>query len=397
MPTSSANSETPATHVVELTPPGRGAVAVVLVTGREAQNALDRCFHTVSGRPLSEAPPGRITLGRWNAPDGEEVVACRRSADQFEIHCHGGVAAVGAVVGRLLEQGCQRMSWQEWLRQTSRDPIQVAARIALAEATTTRTAAILLDQYHGALRTAIQQLAACVAAGDWAQAVATLDAVAAHRDVGLHLTSPWRVVLAGPTNVGKSSLINALAGFERAIVSYQPGTTRDVVTTITAIDGWPVELADTAGLRETGDALESAGIELATARVAKADLVVVVYDASETSAQRTGHDVFVESLISCLLPTVRRLRVINKIDLIPNSDRSRFAPSGRILASALTGEGIADLVTAIGRELVPAAPPAGTAVPFTAEQFAALDAARRAVDRRDTAAALAALQPLLAS
>jgi tRNA modification GTPase len=72
-------------------------------------------------------------------------------------------------------------------------------------------------------------------------------------DLGRHLTRPWRVVVAGAPNVGKSSLINALAGFTRTVVTAVPGTTRDVVATAAAIDGWPVELIDTAGLRLTGD------------------------------------------------------------------------------------------------------------------------------------------------
>ena len=74
----------------------------------------------------------------------------------------------------------------------------------------------------------------------------------AARSVGLRLVSGWRVVLAGRPNVGKSRLLNALAGYERAIVDPTPGTTRDVVTVRTALDGWPVELADTAGLRDAG-------------------------------------------------------------------------------------------------------------------------------------------------
>ena len=86
----------------------------------------------------------------------------------------------------------------------------------------------------------------------------------AGRNWGCISSNPWRVVVFGAPNVGKSSLINALAGYERAIVSPTPGTTRDVVTVTTAIDGWPVQLSDTAGFRETQDELESAGIELAT-------------------------------------------------------------------------------------------------------------------------------------
>jgi len=384
------------THVTELTPPGRGAVAVVLVAGPEAEHAVSHCFHPVRGRPLQDSPLNRIVLGRWSRPEGEELITCRRSSEQVEIHCHGGVAAVNLVIQQLVDHGCRRVTWQQWLQQAPRDPIQTAAQIALAEAPTARTAAILLDQYHGSLSAAIKRLTASIAAGDWRQAHDTFDALQTYRGVGLHLTTPWRVVLIGPTNVGKSSLINALAGFERAIVSRQPGTTRDVVTTLTAIGGWPVELADTAGLRDTSDELEAAGIELATEQIAAADLLVVVRDARELVSAHSGGNLM-DAVVSRLPVEARTLNVVNKIDLVRPMDRSRLVGHALIPTSALTGEGIADLVAKIGRALVPATPPGGAAVPFTADQVAALDAAAAAVGRRDAADAKSALQPLLAS
>ena len=164
------------------------------------------------------------------------------------------------------------------------DATTCAAQIALADAVTARTAAILLDQLNGALAAACRAAIAAISASDWPRATELVGQLLDHRDLGLHLTTPWRVVLAGPPNVGKSSLINALAGYERAIVSPVPGTTRDVVTLTTAIDGWPVELADTAGLRATDDELESAGVRLAEAALASADLVIVVRDATSQDA-----------------------------------------------------------------------------------------------------------------
>ena len=162
----------------------------------------------------------------------------------------------------------------------------------------------------------------------------------AREQLGRHLTRPWSVVLAGRINVGKSSLLNALAGYGRAIVHPAPGTTRDAVAVTTAVDGWPVELCDTAGLRATGDAIERAGIERARQRLAQADLVVLVADRSVPwSPEDEG--------LARQYPAA--VLVHNKCDL-PASSGHR---PGGISTSALRGQGIDALLTAIGRRLAP--------------------------------------------
>jgi tRNA modification GTPase len=255
--------------------------------------------------------------------------------------------------------------------------------MALAEAPTARTAGILLDQYHGALAAAIRTALAAATAGDWRSAASTLDAVLAYRAVGLHLTTPWRVVLAGRPNVGKSSLLNALIGFQRAIVCDVPGTTRDVVTATTAIDGWPLQLADTAGLRATRDAVESAGVERATSAIIDADLVLLVDDSIDGPEAAAPNAKAV-------------LRVLNKIDLLPPlaQDNSKRWDN---CTSAITGTGVGELVAAIVSTLVPSPPPAGAAVPFTADQWQRCDAARTAIERRDAQGAATCLQPLIST
>src|SRR5205085_4352386 len=146
----------------------------------------------------------------------------------------------------------------------------------LERATTVRTASILLDQYHGAFDGAVADVLAAIDRGDADAARRLLEDLAAVGPVGRHLVEPWTVVVAGAPNVGKSSLVNALAGYQRSVVSEVAGTTRDVVTTTVAFDGWPVELADTAGLRRAAESLEAAGVELARRFLEGADLVVWV-------------------------------------------------------------------------------------------------------------------------
>ncbi len=218
------------------------------------------------------------------------------------------------------------------------------------------TAAVLLDQYRGALRRAIEQIESSLQAGAKDTARQQVEALLAHAATGLHLIRPWQVVVAGPPNVGKSSLINAIAGYQRAIVHRTPGTTRDIVGVQTAMDGWPVEISDTAGLRETGEKIEQTGIELARQKILAADQIVLVFDKSlPWSAQ---DQTLVESY-----PTA--LRVHNKSDL-PLAPGRR--PPG-MEVSSMHSAGIDALCHEIAGRLVPQPPPPGAAVPFEPEQI----------------------------
>jgi tRNA modification GTPase len=387
----------PSTFVVELTPAGRAAVAVVLVAGSDAVQFVDQCCSLVSRRPVAIASLDRILLSRWREPGGEELIVCRRSSNSVEVHCHGGTAAVRAVIEQLCKLGCRPLTWQDWLNTSSADPIRAAAQIALSHAPTARTAAIILDQYHGSLAAAVRQVLDADDTGDCVAACDALQAVLAGGRVGLHLTTPWQVVIAGPPNVGKSSLMNALVGYDRAIVCDLPGTTRDVVGATTAIDGWPVRFSDTAGLRDAGDHLEQAGIERAASAIAAADLALLVHDATR-DADRGNLDGSwsAANIASYLPPSTPLLRVLNKVDLLP----SGVAPSSEgddLCTSALTGQGIESLIAAISRTLVPTPPPPCAAVPFTADQIKRLEFACDAAQRGDRAAIVASLQPLISS
>ncbi|MEX2358067.1 MAG: GTPase, partial [Pirellulaceae bacterium] len=191
-------------------------------------------------------------------------------------------------------------------------------------------------------------------------------------EFGLRLTQPWRVVLAGEPNVGKSSLINALLGYDRAIVFDQPGTTRDLLTATTALEGWPVELTDTAGLRDSTDRLESSGIERAARMIAEADCVVHVMDVTRIGQQ----DETTATWQTLLAESPRRVGVLNKVDLLPTSLTE--AEPELIHTSVTTGQGLDRLQSAIATRLVPEVPSAGTPLPFTAAQEEHLAAAHRA-------------------
>jgi tRNA modification GTPase len=250
------------------------------------------------------------------------------------------------------QRGVRLCDWKELERLMDEDPLRAAALSALAEAPTARTAAILLDQYQGAFGRAVDKILAALGGGDLEGAGCALVELGQYTAVARHLTTPWRVTVAGAPNVGKSSLVNALAGYQRSVVAPTPGTTRDVVTTLIALDGWPVELADTAGQRAEAETLEEAGIERAIAAAAAADLCLWVLDASVPPIR---HD-----------PAGPRAKiVVNKMDL-PAAWDVTMAPDA-VKVSAQTGEGLADLCRAVAGWLVPDAPPPGAAVPFTPE------------------------------
>jgi len=368
-----------------LTPPGRSAIATLLVDGAGATGHIARLFQSNSGRRVEDVPLKRIVVGRIGSHVGgcgEEVVVCRRGPECVEVHCHGGRAAAATITQSLVSAGCRAVSWQDRAIDWERNRIAAEARTALAQACTQRTATILLDQYNGALASAADKIGRQLGQQHTTDALHDLQALLARSAVGGHLTEPWRVVVAGRPNVGKSSLVNALLGYERAIVYEQPGTTRDALTALTAVDGWPVELIDTAGVRESDDDVERAGVRLAQETMARADLVVLVSDLAEDWGDED------EALWSTLSAP---LLVHNKNDLAaPGDDR----PVG-LATSAFTGVGIDQLLAAMGQRLVPDPPPENAAVPFTQRQRALLKRSCRALEQGEAATATAIVRELL--
>lgn len=388
------------THVCVLTPSGRGAVAVVAVEGVEATAAVERFFRAANRHPLSQQPIGRIVYGRWAGETGEDsagedLVVVRRAADSLEIHCHGGRKSSAQIVGDLQSAGCPVDSPELWAVRESSCPLASAAKLALADATTLRTARVLLDQLHGALRTEIEAMLRDLDSNDLESAAQRLNRLLGFAALGLHLTKPWQVVIAGRPNVGKSSLINTLAGYQRAIVFDQPGTTRDVVSAATAIDGWPVELSDTAGLQASSDAIEVAGISLASERLQQADWVVWVLDAKQLQAMQPADlwHLAQEQAEPIQLIRPRTTLVVNKIDLV--AEHQTHWSEQAIRTSTLTGQGIDRLLAALSQGLVPQVPDSGEAVPFHSMLVEAFTVALAATRKGEAEIAATKLRSLL--
>jgi tRNA modification GTPase len=327
------------TYAQVLSGAGRGAVGVIRVRGPAALAVVSSIFQPVRGASLQAGSRKSPRFGRLA---GDEVVALvlEGKVPAVEIQAHGGQAVMDAVLGVLAAKGVSR---------ETAEPIEES----LARAETLRVARILLDQAEGAFDRELREIRAI---SDHEEKRRRRDLLLERSNLGMKLETGWQIVLTGRPNVGKSRLLNALAGYDRAIVSPQAGTTRDVVTLRAAIDGWPVEIADTAGIREQTEGLESAGIERAQAAIRNADLVVLVLDQSEPLT-REDRD---------LIEThPQSLPVANKCDLSAAWNSEEIVA---LAVSAETSEGLDALLEAISQRLVPNPPPRGCGVPIRPEQ-----------------------------
>jgi tRNA modification GTPase len=372
-----------------LTPIGRGAIATIRVSLLGASRPVADVwpFRAANGRPLSAQSVGRIVFGYWGSEPSEEIVLCALDDATLEIHCHGGDAASRRILRDLAAAGCRVVAWPEFLQQTE-SPLRAEIMGELCRATTLPTAAILWEQANGLFELTVGALVA-EAPGNLPAAAARIREWLAWADFGLHLTRPWRVVLAGRPNVGKSSLINAILGYTRCVVFDQPGTTRDVVSAQTAIDGWPIEVSDTAGLRASADPLESAGIERARQTLETADLAVVLIDVSQPASAAD------RAILAEHRPAIV---VAHKCDLVAYEGNDRWQTDETdqwLRVSAKTGVGVEALVAAISLQLIPRVPPPDSLIPLTERHVALLNTALAAAERADTAGLAQSLAALL--
>ncbi len=375
-------------RVTVLTPPGRGAIATVGVLGSQATTLVAGRFQAASGRSLTAYPLGRVLFGSWRHAStsmaSEEVVVVQSAEDQVDVHCHGGDVAAGSIVQTLVDAGAEHCEVSDWLEQRVPDTIQRDALAALLGAETERAAAILLNQYRGALRTELQQVTNALQNQQIDESRHRLEQMQQAGLLGIKLTQPWRVVVAGPPNVGKSSLVNSILGYDRSIVHGQPGTTRDRVETRAVLSGWPFLLSDTAGLRDADEVTEAAGISRARESIQQADLVLWVREltALDDSRQPPGE-----------LSDCRMILVASKSDLLAGP-----LPAGLgdwISTSSRNGDGIERLKSTIVERLVPISLSTTAAVPFTEAQRLAIDRALEALASQDGEAARLALEKLL--
>jgi tRNA modification GTPase len=365
------------TIVAIATPPGRGGIGVVRVSGTNAK--------TIGSRLLErgELQPRRATFTRALDADGvaiDQVVATLFSApasytgeDVVEISAHGSPLLLTTIVRAAIAAGARHAEPGEFtLRAFLNGRLTLAQAEAVADlvdASTVTQARAAFDQLDGTLTEAIARIdralldltARLEASLDFPDEgyhfITREEAAVAIKDVINSLTTLLRdaargrpvregrqVAICGRPNVGKSSLFNNLVGFDRAIVTAYPGTTRDAVGETVSIAGVPVRLIDTAGLRSASDEAESEGVRRARRASDTADVVVVMLDRS-----RALDDSDRELMSSTA--TRPRVLVANKIDLPPawTADSACVAP---VELSLATREGLDDVRRAIGEAIL---------------------------------------------
>jgi len=296
-----------------------------------------------------------LTFGRLQRGDlGDDVFIVLLGNEQsqtVEVQCHGGPGVVAWLLRFAEDVECRRIDWNEWLCSTTSTTDDAALWSLLAHAVTKRTAAILLDQCQGAFEHELTRLRGLP---DAAQRLEAVHQLRRWESLGKHLVRPWKVAFAGAPNAGKSSLFNALLGFERAITAPSPGTTRDVVSATLVWHGFAFELLDTAGLRTGADVLEAAGVERAVQTHQQADLVLWILDLSDSNPLLPEH----------VQPTF----LIGAKSDLPH----RNGWPCDFQTSATSGEGIPALLDAILHHVLPELPPPGQAIPVLQSQRDAL-------------------------
>lgn len=355
------------------TAPGRAGVGVVRVSGTRAW--------AVAEGLLGSCPPARQAVLRdFRDAYGEAIdrglalwfaaPASYTGEDVLELQGHGGPVVLSAVLERCLALGARLARPGEF---TERAWLNDRIDLAQAEAVADLIDAASLQAARGAMRSlsgefsrridalagevldlrvlveatldfpeedGVDFLAASDARDRLARIRAVLSEVFSAARQGSALREGLVVVLAGEPNVGKSSLMNRLAGEEVAIVTDIPGTTRDAIRQSIVVDGLPVHLVDTAGLRESDDPVEREGIARTRAAIERADLVVSVRSAEAVGAESSS----TERQVASLAAQARRITVVNKIDLTGEpAGETRHADEWTIRLCAKTGEGIATL------------------------------------------------------
>ena len=398
------------------------AIGIIRVSGEGCFALCDQVFRAANGRPFPEQPSHKMVFGEMLDAESRVIdrgLAVRFSGphsytgeDSAEFHCHGSPVVLRELLDALFAAGARQAKAGEFTQRAflngRLDLTQAEAVIDLIDAETAAAARNAAAQLDGGLRRVLEPIQDALlditsrfyAVVDYpdediedvkpeqvAEALSSaekqLSSLLATCQRGKVLKSGVRTAIVGRPNAGKSSLLNALAGYERAIVTDIPGTTRDTVEESVLCGGVLLRLIDTAGIRDTEDVVEQKGVERSRKALESADLVLAVVDGS---VPLTDEDLEVLRLAA---ENPRWIAVFSKCDLWDTKAHSvgiigSPAPAASVTLSSVTGEGLGDLENAVAA-LFPAGDPkeAGSLLTDQRQEEAvrrARDAVRRAKD-----------------
>lgn len=363
------------------TAPGEGAVAIIRVSGPRAISAADKIFKCSAPLPSQRKAPALIyghVVSKGTILD-EVLLLIMRSPHSYtrenvvEFQCHGGTISAKRLLRAILSEGVRQADPGEFTRRAfingRLDMLQAEAVLDLIRAQTDRCATLALEQMEGSLSTSFGNIY-----NDLLKAGADLEATLDFNDGELPdsfmpgmiqrlndtsmqmdvLLATWEeghliregalVVISGKPNAGKSTLLNSLLGKDRVIVSPVPGTTRDVVEEQIIINGIPIRLVDTAGLRSSDCSLEQESVRRARMQIEKADINIHVIDASIKLEKNDCRDI-------ALMDQKKTVIVLNKTDLRCVISPDALTGYETIKAQAINNKGIADIKALISGKL----------------------------------------------
>ncbi len=358
------------------TPLGTGGVGIIRISGKNATEIVDRIFVSVNDKKLSSSKGYRAYFGRiFDGETAVDEVVCLvfraphsyTGEDVVEINCHGGVVLLKKILRLVLQNGAQAAAPGEFTKRAflngKLDLSEAESVMTLISAQGEQGANAAFNQLEGSLSRKIEKinssllsLAAHIAA--WVDypddeieelgnnelystiynAYLELCTLLSNFDSGMAVTNGVEAAIVGKPNVGKSTLMNLLTGYDRSIVTEIEGTTRDVVEETVNLNGCILRISDTAGMRETGDIVEKLGVERSRKKLERAAIVFAVFDLSKPLSDEDK-----ELIDECKDKNV--IPIINKTDLEPRLDVDYIKNKlgSPLFISAKSGDGYNDL------------------------------------------------------
>lgn len=358
------------------TPLGTGGVGIIRISGKNATEIADRIFVSVNGKKLSSSKGYRAYFGRiFDGETAVDEVVCLvfraphsyTGEDVVEINCHGGVVLLKKILRLVLQNGAQAAAPGEFTKRAflngKLDLSEAESVMTLISAQGEQGANAAFNQLEGSLSRKIEKinssllsLAAHIAA--WVDypddeieelgnnelystiynAYLELCSLLTNFDSGMAVTNGVEAAIVGKPNVGKSTLMNLLTGYDRSIVTEIEGTTRDVVEETVNLNGCILRISDTAGMRDTGDIVEKLGVERSRKKLERAAIVFAVFDLSKPLSDEDK-----ELIDECKDKNV--IPIVNKTDLDPclDVDYIKNKLGSPLFISAKSGDGYNEL------------------------------------------------------